>query len=255
MKIHHPKGTGSREAGYNLVVLMVAITVLNILIAAALPLWSRIIQHDKEEELIFRGMQYAEAIRVFHNRFQRAPVRLEELLEAKPRCIRQLWKDPMTKDGKWKVLYENVQQPGAPLVRQGPKDGREEGGDNGEETENPQDENAFLTTKQKDELTIGPIEGVASRSNKKSAAIWSDQERYDQWQFRWTLLVQGAAPPPAGGQQGVPGQPGQLGLGESARWIGRPLPKSLGLQNSVPIPPSGLPGDTGKKTDDGKKKR
>ena len=252
------RGEENREAGYNLVVLMVAITVMNILIAATLPLWSRIIQHDKEEELIFRGLQYAEAIRVFRGRFQRAPVRLEELLEAKPRCIRQLWKDPMTEDGKWRVLYEGVQQPPGTITPQpGIDDGKgeaeagggkekgsdgsskgdsdfpvdaEEGSDGSEGTDT-----GFLTTKKKEQLTIGPIEGVVSKSTKRSAMIWFGQERYDQWQFRWGVLAQQKS-------FGVPGAEGQpVPQGESVRWLGRPWPKWLGIQSAPPIPqPGGL---------------
>ena len=51
-----------------MVVLMVAVTILTILTAAALPVWSQRMQREKEEELIFRGWQYAEAIRVFQQR-------------------------------------------------------------------------------------------------------------------------------------------------------------------------------------------
>ena len=64
------------------------------------------IQRDKEEELISRGFQYAEAIRVFQQRFGRLPNRLEELIKVKPRSIRQLWKDPMTDSGAWGVIVE-----------------------------------------------------------------------------------------------------------------------------------------------------
>ena len=78
-------GRGNSDAGYNLVMLMVLVTVLNIAVAASLPAWSAVIRRDKEEELIFRGLQYAEAIRVFKQRFQRDPVRLEELIEVAPR--------------------------------------------------------------------------------------------------------------------------------------------------------------------------
>jgi len=99
----------SSQRGYNLVMLMIAITVLNIMVAVSLPMWSQEIQRDKEEELISRGFQYVEAIRVFQNRFQRMPVRLEELLEVKPRCIRRLWKDPMT-DEKLLPVFQNEGQ-------------------------------------------------------------------------------------------------------------------------------------------------
>jgi len=64
------------EAGYNLVILMVTMTLLNIALAIALPKWSHVIRREREEELISRGFQYAEAIRIFQNRFQRLPVRL-----------------------------------------------------------------------------------------------------------------------------------------------------------------------------------
>lgn len=234
------------EAGYNLVVLLVAITVMNILIAASLPLWSRIIQHGKEEELIFRGLQYAEAIRVFRIRFQRAPVRIEELVEAKPRCIRQLWKDPMSDDGKWKILYEGVPQvpgglTGQPTGKEDPdldkKDPQEE-----PDADDGQGGSGFLSTEQKEKLTIGPIEGVVSKSHKRSAMVWFQQERYDQWQFRWTLVAQQKS-------FGVPGTEGQpvVPQGESIRWLGRPWPKWLGIQSAPPFPQPGLnsPGGLG----------
>ncbi len=83
---------------------MVMITVMNIVIAKALPLWSTVIQRAKEEELIFRGMQYAEALRVFESRHGRLPNRLEELVDVEPRAIRQLWKNPMSEDGAWLLI-------------------------------------------------------------------------------------------------------------------------------------------------------
>ncbi len=92
------------EAGYNLVILVVMITVMNIVISKALPLWSAVIQREKEEELIFRGMQYAEAIRVYEQRTGGLPTKLEQLIEVEPRCIRQLWENPMAKDGSWEII-------------------------------------------------------------------------------------------------------------------------------------------------------
>jgi len=40
---------GRGEAGYNLVMLAVAITLLNIAVAVMLPLWSTAIRREKEE--------------------------------------------------------------------------------------------------------------------------------------------------------------------------------------------------------------
>ncbi len=117
MRRNFPRQNLSRrgEDGYNLVFLAVAVTVLNIMVAVALPAWSHIIQRHKEEELIFRGLQYAEAIRVFQIRQNRLPVRLEELIEVEPRSIRQLWTNPLAEDGAWLLLpAQQAGQPGQP---------------------------------------------------------------------------------------------------------------------------------------------
>ena len=59
------------RGGYTLVALLVAMTVASILIAAVLPLASAQAQRDREAELVFRGLQYAEGIRIFRRRFGR----------------------------------------------------------------------------------------------------------------------------------------------------------------------------------------
>ena len=204
---------GRGAAGYSLVVLIMAITVLNIMIAAALPKWSEMIKRDKEEELISRGWQYAEAIRVFQRRFQRYPVKLEELIKAKPRCIRQLWRDPMTASGEWTPILQNqgspIHVPGTP----------EAPPSQGLDPNQPQ-------------VTIGPIVGVRSRSTQKSLLVFFGHERYDEWEFRVEFLTQlsgGAIDPrvPRAGFRGVSAP--QL----STRWLGRPMPSF--------VPPGGMP--------------
>ena len=91
---------------------MVAMTLLSIALTIALPKWSHVIRREREEELISRGFQYAEAIRIFQNKFQRLPVRLEELVEVEPRSIRKLWKDPMTESGRWVLMPAGGGGPG-----------------------------------------------------------------------------------------------------------------------------------------------
>ena len=97
-------GPRKGRGGYTLVALLVAMTVASILIASVLPLASAQAQREREAELIFRGLQYAEGIRIFRRRFGRYPNALKELLEVKPRSIRKLWKDPMTKNGEWGII-------------------------------------------------------------------------------------------------------------------------------------------------------
>jgi type II secretory pathway pseudopilin PulG len=220
------------EAGYNLVVLIVAITVLNVLVAAMLPLLSTAIRREKEEELVFRGFQYAEAIRVFHNRFQRYPNKLEELMEVKPRCIRQLWKDPMTDDGKWGLIFQNGPQ--EPLEPRG--DNAEPGGE-GQSTEDEQSDaegRPQFGPRKGETVQIGPIVGVHSKSGKESMLVLFGRERYDEWRFTEDVLVgsqrieSGGAAVPTGGSS----------LQYSTRWLGRPM---RFVNQSPALPPDGQP--------------
>lgn len=156
-----------REGGYNMVILVVAVTILNIMLAMALPAWSHLIRRDKEEELRSRGLQYAEAVRVFQMRYGRLPVRLEELIEVKPRSIRRLWTDPMVPDGKWGILFQGV-PPGVEGEEQDPG-------------------NPGLKR-----VTIGPIVGVHSRSKEASLSTFFGAGSYEQWRFTLDLLQRGA---------------------------------------------------------------
>jgi type II secretory pathway pseudopilin PulG len=233
-----PRSRGrSGEAGYNMVMLIMAITVLNIMVAAVLPLMSTDIQRQKEEELVFRGFQYAEAIRVFQKRFGRYPVKLTELLEMKPRSIRQLWTDPMTKDGKWGLIFQNqggpltVQPPGgtppggaaggtgggfgpAPPTGQSP-DGKDPNGQPPGGQQDPEGTDGGLNTPKNGEVVAtGPILGVYSKSPKMSHLIFYGHQRYDEWQFTVNLLTGGT---------GVGPQPAGSRMAFSTRWLGRPM--------------------------------
>ena len=214
------------EAGYNLVILVVAITVLNIMVAAAIPLWRTAIRREKEEELIIRGFQYAEAIRVFQQRHGRLPVRLEELIEVKPRCIRRLWDDPITGKRDWVPV--RVGMPGAidPNNPEGPsKDPDDEGDENGKDPDGREREDSppaggigdFNATPDGN-AGLGPIRGVRSRSREDSIKVMFGQNRYDQWQFTVEMLASGGII-----NEGGAGFPAPAGARTSARWLGRPF--------------------------------
>jgi type II secretory pathway pseudopilin PulG len=246
-------GKRNGEAGYNLVMLMVAIAVLNILVAISLPAWSQAIRREKEEELIFRGLQYAEAIRVFQMRYQRFPNRLEELVEVKPRCIRQLWKDPMTDGGKWGLIFQGQQGSLTPQPEGGvnedlsgrpPRGGRKppepEGGEGDGNERDGDDDSAFGVPRKGDEVAVGPIIGVYSKKGKESIMTFFGKERYDEWRFTVDLFNQAGGPPP--GPQGI--APRGQGLMISTRWLGRPLPSFLSAPGMDGRDPQGgtLPG-------------
>jgi type II secretory pathway pseudopilin PulG len=228
-----PSGSRRAEAGYNLVVLVMAITVLGIFLAAALPLWSGVIRRDREQEAISRGWQYAEAIRVFQRRFGRLPNRLEELVEIEPRSIRRLWKDPLTADGVWAVIVQTPQggsvaidpTTGLPID---PLPSPQEGGPAG--TGLPQ---GGAPPSGEPQPVVGPIRGVKSRAKGEAFQSLFGAESYDRWEFTVDLLLKATS------QSSPAGMP---------RWnaltIGRPfrVPPAGTAPGMAPHPGGGLPG-------------
>lgn len=226
------------SAGYTLVAAVVLATVLSILVAAALPSWSQALQRDKEEELIFRGMQYAEAIRIFQLRFGRLPVRLEELFTVNPRCIRQLWKDPMTKSGDWGLIYaqgggrrpgQGGRQPGvAPNQRQGRPVAA-----GGGPSQQGQQESGFG---RRSGRAVAPILGVHSMSGDKAIKQFLGGQSHSDWLFTADIV------PVA---QIVPGSLNAVRA--NATWVGRPFPAGLSPQ------PGGAPSNLQQGTAPGQK--
>jgi len=260
------------EHAYNLVVLVMAITVMNIMIAMALPATSQQLRRDKEEELIFRGLQYSEALRRFQLDNQRQPVRFDELMEdfGKPRAIRRLWPNPMTEDGSWALLLVAGQgPPGQDLarVRANPAEGEQ--GSHSEDGIPPvpigkvpkRGEEEFGGFGKNDALNVqGPIRGVYSLEGGDSVKSFFGSFAISEWQFTADLVAPqagGGTPPPGTNSQQqvatqqVGGQRPPIG-----RMIGRPfpitppgggLPGAPGLQPSAP-PGGGPTAPSGDKT-------
>lgn len=195
-----------RERGYNLIVLSVLVMILIASLAMVVPALQMQDQRSREEEAIFRGLQYAEAIRVFQQRQGRLPNTLEELLRTEPRSIRQLWTDPLTDDGEWGLVRGAI--PGQPA-----------GGDDDEEDEEgrtAQDRrNRFGRSRLgsgDEEQTLGPISGVFTRAEGAPVKSFFGAETYDEWIFTPQFL-----PTP------VVSPDGNYVTRPTAEWVGRPF--------------------------------
>jgi type II secretory pathway pseudopilin PulG len=173
--------------GYVLIMLMFVVTVMAIGLMVAVPVWETQIRREKEEELIFRGNQYVEAVRIYQLKNPGSlPQKLDILVEKK--CLRRLFKDPMTPEGEWNLI---LQMPGVNVGR-GPQGFRAPGP--GGRTGSGQPMGAATTQK----IMIAPanalssiqnpqILGVVSSSDQKSIKIYNDQESYDKWFFYYGL--------------------------------------------------------------------
>ena len=96
----------SSEAGYTLAIFVMVIAVMAIMMAAAVEIVSFQAQREREAELIFRGQQYVEGIRLYRQKYGRYPMRMKELWEADPRVLRQKWTDPITGSENWALSFK-----------------------------------------------------------------------------------------------------------------------------------------------------
>lgn len=94
------------QRGYAIIMILFMAAVLLILLGTAMP---RIVtqgQREKEEELIFRGQQYARGVRLYYRKYGRFPTELDDLVKVNNnlRFLRKLYPDPMNPDGKWRLI-------------------------------------------------------------------------------------------------------------------------------------------------------
>jgi type II secretory pathway pseudopilin PulG len=169
---------GADEAGFSLVALLASITIMMILMTAAVPSWRYVMQNEREEELLYRGGEIADAIVRFQKKNGNAyPTSLDQLVKGK--FLRRLYKDPMTKDGKWRFVHQG--QAIAPIT---PPEGS---GRPGTGVTTTTTTTTTLSRSPQSGLsgggTLGPILGVASTSTEKSLRVFNGRTRYNEWIF------------------------------------------------------------------------
>ncbi|UCE42700.1 MAG: type II secretion system protein [Candidatus Aminicenantes bacterium] len=177
-----------KSDGYTILLLMFAVFVMSIGLMIAVPVWQTQIQREKEEELIFRGKQYVEAIRLFQSKKPGAfPRDFEELIEEK--CLRKLFEDPMSPDGKWNLILMS-QAPASSRTRQ-PTRRTTRGSRTRDQATTQRSARSALSVQR---VLIAPqaalsaidfpqIIGVVSASTQNSIKIYYEQKSYDKWLF------------------------------------------------------------------------
>ena len=102
--------------------VLVSFFILAVFLMAAVQPASIMIRRENEKDLVYRGEQYVEAIRLYQSEHGGAfPTQLEQLIKEGPkrrRYIRQLYRNPFDPDGKWLLLG-----PGTTVVTMG-EDGK-----------------------------------------------------------------------------------------------------------------------------------
>jgi type II secretory pathway pseudopilin PulG len=236
---------GANERGYAMAALLVGLSVMAVLMGAMMPVWSHMVQREKEEELIFRGQQYARAIGLFQRKFANtAPPTIDLLVEQ--RFLRKKYKDPITNDD-FQPLYANQQPQGvsAPAASLRP-------GQTGSAELAVAPPGAIQS--RTGPSAPGGIIGVTSKSKESSIKVYNGRTKYNEWAF---VFVQTAQRPTGPGTQ-APGQqpneqqgPGRIGSPGST---GFPGMQPSG-QGGAPRPPVGLPGSPFGPTQPGQPRR
>jgi len=221
--------------------LLVSLSIAAVMMAVVMPVWKQMVRREKEEELIFRGLQYSRAIRLFGMKYANAsPPNLDVLVEQ--RFLRKKYKDPITNDDFQPVLAGQAMPgqgaPGSTAPGQQPNAGRGTGpgssltampganpGAAGQPASPFAPSNTFgPATTQPGAAPqpgtsgrgfspigtpgaggTGGVMGVVSKSKDQSIRLYNGRNHYNEWAFIATPQVQA---PGAGGQGGRGGRGG-----------------------------------------------
>lgn len=93
------------ESGYALITILFLLGVVAVMLARSLPRDAMNAERTREEVLIYRGEQYARAVKLYFREHQRYPESLDDLEETDGvRFLRRRYRDPMTGDDQWRLI-------------------------------------------------------------------------------------------------------------------------------------------------------
>ena len=238
------------ERGYAMAAMLVSIAIMSLMLSAAMPVWQQQVTREKEAELIFRGEQYARAVGLFQRKFAGAfPPDIDLLVEQK--FLRRKYRDPMSEDGEFEILYQSTGAGPAPGQTTTQFGGTVQQPDPAALAEAPGGRpSAAAGSGRPTGVRVGVL-GVVSKSKEPSIRLYMGRSRYDQWQFVYTAqalqpggIGAGQSGPRVGPAPGIPAGQGQgRGAGQQPGpgQFGRP-PGSGGTggrPGSVQVPPGG----------------
>jgi type II secretory pathway pseudopilin PulG len=151
------------DDGFVLVALLVGMAVAAIWMSTLLPSWRQQAVRQQEEELIFRGEQYARAIALYRRKTGSLPPNFDVLVSQ--HYLRRQYLDPIT---------------GKAFLPVGGATGAAAASSPG----------AVATMPSGTGLVSVGITGVRSTSNDTSIKIYNNQQTYSQWAFDWTAAAQ-----------------------------------------------------------------
>jgi hypothetical protein len=222
--------------GYALLVVCFLAALMVIATAAAVPNILTEGRRAKEQEMIWRGEQYARAVRLFYRKYGRFPQSFEDLTEPKGklRFLRKAYVEPMNrKDGSWRLIYVGPNgeligsvkatnifgrpsaavPAGASPFGQPPRPGSEARPPEPlpSEAQLPRPDNpptpppsVAKAPGPEGKVFGGNIIGVASKIEQSSIRTYKGATNYKEWEFIWDPAAEGMMVGPAGSRPTVP---------------------------------------------------
>jgi type II secretory pathway pseudopilin PulG len=253
------------ESGYILFGIVILLVILGISLVAAVPLWQKAVQREREQELIFRGYQYMQAIERYQRKYPGAyPPSIDVLVEQK--FLRKAYKDPLGgKDGEWNLLRQLSPElsPGQQQLQQAGEaaginalnrsraqlrtPGGATPGTQGTPSQTGREFQSSLGRGLSD-ASLGGIVGVASRSKEKTFYKVPGKETYKDWLFVWGVQQPGVPGVPVPGQAspspfpGLPPPPRLTSFGFGAAPMPGQQPPGIGRPGQGFPSPPGQPG-------------
>jgi len=105
----------SGEKGFTYPAALLLIIIVSVSLMVVQKQWSTIVKRDKEKELFFRTGQIINGIASYYQNSpegsHRYPLQLKDLVKDNrfsgiKRHLRKIYKDPMTKEGRWGIIYD-----------------------------------------------------------------------------------------------------------------------------------------------------
>lgn len=202
------------ESGFTLAALMIILTVMMVFVAYTVPpMWSKVVQRDRDKQTVFIIRQYARAILAFqkgHNGTY--PVTLDQLKEARaPRVMRGRtgeWVDPLTGKVDWILLPPSLLSTAVPgsLANYNPS------ATNTAQYGTPGQTGTTATTSTTPTGQPGspadykgPFVGVRPNKSGNSYLVVKNSDKYEDWIITSEDVKQEANARIAGAQPGTPG--------------------------------------------------
>ena len=158
-------GLGQGNRGYAMAGLLVGMSIMAVMMTVVMPVWTHYVQREREEEMLWRGQQYARAIMLWQRKYANTfPPSVDVLVEQ--RFLRRKYKDPLTNDDFQVVPPTGLPQPS---------------------TNSSPNRPAPRMTSLGTNVQAPGVAGVVSKSTKDSIKVVNGRTKHNEWVFMPTM--------------------------------------------------------------------